>query len=390
MKKILIDCTLTGGRGPAKKTAEFIWECKRLQIPYRLITDRRLVAILKDFNIKPDYIIPIDFSSRSEEIYQLFERQFNSINYDILVKFGARTPGPYTAKKQGKPYIIVDGGLPDVYESFPSMYDKKTYQSAKAFIVTSNFPWVPILPTFLNNVTVAYFPLSQKSNIFVKKIKKISKKELINIFGSYFTPFSKSPDFVINLAMTNDYVDAKSRITYGAWLKAREYDQCIGYIRRLITDLGMTNRKIEIITDSEIISVASDILKDFKNINTVTWKKNWNYKAEIALDKIADITISRAANYQPFTFALGRGNNVTSAVPADGYMDEDNAAIQAQDLQLTENIPYDDEQYVKRLIAFLKSKDRQNIISKNQKRNFEIFGKKNNSLTVLFDLINSL
>ena len=99
MKNILIDCTLTGGRGPAKKTAEFIWECQRLNIPYKLLTDKRIVNILKEFNLKPDYIIPIDFSSTNEEIYTLFEKQLKLISYDILVKFGARTPGPYVARK---------------------------------------------------------------------------------------------------------------------------------------------------------------------------------------------------------------------------------------------------------------------------------------------------
>ena len=197
MKNILIDCTLTGGRGPAKKTAEFIWECQRLNIPYKLLTDKRIVNILKEFNLKPDYIIPIDFSSTNEEIYTLFEKQLKLISYDILVKFGARTPGPYVARKQGKPYIIVDGGLPDVYESYPSMYDKNTYEDAKAFIVTSNFPWVPTPPIFLRNVCVSYFPLSQKTREVVKKIKSKSKQDLIDIYGSYFSAFSKKTEYLI-------------------------------------------------------------------------------------------------------------------------------------------------------------------------------------------------
>jgi len=390
MKNILIDCTLTGGRGPAKKAAEFIWECQRLNIPYKLVADERLVGILSDFAIKPDYIIPINFSSTNEEIYDLFDKQLRLISYDVLVKFGARTPGPYVARRMGKPYIIVDGGLPDKYEAYPSLYDKKTYQDAKVFILTSNFPWVPTPPLFLKNVYVAYFPLSQKTRGSIKEMKAKSRRNLIDIYGGYFSAFSKKPEFIINLSMTGDYVDEKSRVTYGAWLKTKEYDQCVGFVRRLITDLGMTGKSIEIITDSKVSQVATDILTRYKNISVVTWKEKWNYEAEIALERIADTTISRAANYQPFGFAFGRGNSVTTVVPSDGYMNEDAAAIQAQGLQLTENIPYDDEQYGERLLVFIKDKDKQKAISNNQIDNFKTFGRVNNSLTVLFNTINSL
>ena len=77
-------------------------------------------------------------------------------------------------------------------------------------------------------------------------------------------------------------------------------------------------------------------------------------------------------------------------MPADGYMNEDAAAIQAQGLQLTENILYNDEQYVTRLLTFLEDKNKQNTISKNQIKNFETFGRTNNSLTELFNTINSI
>lgn len=390
MKTILIDCTLTGGRGPAKKAAEFIWECQRRKTPYKLITDKKLVNILCDLGITPDYVIPIDFSSSNSEIYDLFEKQFKGISYDILVKFGARTAGPYIAKKQGKPYIIIDGGLPDAYEMYPSMYDASTYINAQAYIVTSNFPWVPNPAFSVNNVKVGYFPLSQRTKSFIEKIRSKSKEELVKLYQPFFTPFAKSTEITINLSMTNDYVDSKCRVANGGWLKAKEYDQCVGFVRRLINDLGESGKKIEVITDTKVASVASDIVKRLKNISIVTWKNKWSYEAEIALEKIADTTISRAANYQPFSFALARGTSVTTAVPANGYMDEDNAAIQAQGLCLTENIAYDDEEYVKKLMKYISDKKKQVVISKNQKINFEIFGKENNSLDMLFTYINSL
>lgn len=381
---------MTGGRGPVKKTAEFIWECQRLKVPYTLIADSRLTPILEEMNIKPDYSIAIDFSSGNDVIYAQFERLMKDISFDLLVKFGARTPGPYCAMKLGKPYIIIDGGLPDKFESYPSLYDKGTYQKASLIIVTSNFPWIPIKPLFLDNVQVAYFPLSEKSKDFIKKIKLRPAKELISKYQKYFTPFDQTTQLRVNLMMTNDYVETKSRVKYGAWLTAKQYDQCVGFVRRLLSDLGETGKRIEVFTDKKISTVVRDILDQYKNVSLVTWKDQWNYEAEIMLDLLSDITISRAANYQPFTFAFCRGNGVTTAVPANGYMNEDAAAIQAQARGLTENIVYDDEQYIDRLLAFNADQNKQKKIAKKLKNNFETFGRENNSLTILFTIINSL
>ena len=72
-----------------------------------------------------------------------------------------------------------------------------------------------------------------------------------------------------------------------------------------------------------------------------------------------------------------KGNNITTAVPADGYMDEDSAALQYEEAGLTKCIPYDSERYIFQLMAFLKDKKRQSIIAKNLHRNLTFMSKQN-------------
>ncbi len=391
MTKILIDCTLTGGRGPAKKVAEFIWECNTKKIEYFLLSDKKLQTILDDFGIKSNKVLDIGLNNPAKKIYKIFKDELENIDFDLLVKFGARTPGPYVCRQLNKPYIIVDGGLPDKYEKYPSLYDTQTYKKALRFILTSNFPYKPP-PSPLSNIEVVYFPISYKTNQFIDGLKQTSRKQILKNISSFLTPFPKNIDLIINLNMTDDYVLENSRTTYGAWLTCRQYDQVVGFIRRLITDLGeqFANKRIALISDKAISKIGLDLYNRFPNIFPVTWKKQWSYYTEIALDAVSDITLARAANYQPFIFALARGNNVTTAVPADGYMNEDLAAKQASSLKLTVAINYDDDRYVQKIIAFYGKKDQIKLISSNQKTNYLNFANSKNFINYFSNLFKNL
>jgi hypothetical protein len=389
MQKILIDCSLTGGRGPAKKTAEFVWECQKMKVKYFLVTDVKIAFLLREIGITPNKIIKTKLSEQNEKIYKTFREEFKNIDFDFLIKFGARPVGPYIAKEKNIPYVIVDGGLPDKYEPYPSLYDKKTYIDANKIIITTNFPWKVKCPSFLKNIEICYFPISTKTKKYIKFLQKTSKEKTLQRIEKFLTPFPKNYDLILNLSITDDYIDSVSRVTYGAWLTSRQYDQTGGFVRRLITDLGnfLGNKKIALISDNKISQLCLDLYKEFKNIYPVTWRNSWDYYAEIAIDAVCDVTICRAANYQPFQFALSRGNNITTAVPTDGYMNEDEAAIQAAALRLTYNITYDDEQYIKKLFNFLRNKTLINEISEKQKNNFKDFGEKNNTIKSLFKVI---
>lgn len=351
------------------------------------MTDKVMATKLADFGVKADLILNIDLTKSNEEIYNMFRVAMRKLSFSMLVKFGARTPGPYIAKEMKKPYIIIDGGLPDKFEVYPSLYDKETYTGATKYILTTNFPWRPDPPLFMKNIEVCYFAISGRTMEYLTSLLNQDTETVIKDVSKYLTPFPVTYDLIINLSITNDYVQYTSRTTYGAWLSTKEYDQVVGYIRRLVIDLGLLwkDKKIVLIMDTEIYKIATDLFSEYKNISPITWKNGWDYYTEIALDRISDITISRAANYQPFIFALSRGNNITSAVPADGYMDEDTAAYQAMGRGLTCNIVYDDTDYVKKLIAFYENKSLQRTIAINQKENVETFLKKNNTIAAIIN-----
>ena len=111
MKPILIDCSLTGGRGPAKKVYELCTDLKQDNIPYNLLTDTGFATKLRDLGIEPDHIVNTRLNDPTETIMNMFHYKIKNIQYEFMVKIGARMAGPYVSKKQGKPYIIADGGL---------------------------------------------------------------------------------------------------------------------------------------------------------------------------------------------------------------------------------------------------------------------------------------
>jgi hypothetical protein len=75
-------------------------------------------------------------------------------------------------------------------------------------------------------------------------------------------------DLTINLVMSGGFLtNPLERKTYGGWLTTTEYDECIGFLRRLFTDLGMQfKRKALVIMDKEIFPVIDDILNQFPHI----------------------------------------------------------------------------------------------------------------------------
>ena len=89
MKPIMIDCSLTGGRGPAKKVYELCTDLKKLEVPFYLITDEGFVPKLRDLGIEPNYIVNTKISDPPLEIMEKFLSIIKGIDYGFMVKIGA-------------------------------------------------------------------------------------------------------------------------------------------------------------------------------------------------------------------------------------------------------------------------------------------------------------
>jgi hypothetical protein len=279
--------------------------------------------------------------------------------------------GPNASRKLGKPYIIADGGLPDYMTEEEGLYSRETFQGAEKYYVTTQFDWTPPKRLELDNVDVCCYPVSKKTFKYIETLKGNSKLENLALIKDGLA--GKLPDneetLLVDLVITGDYVQHINRVTYGAWLTARQYDMVVGYLRRFITDLGETHDRAYVFMDSDLLKVVSDLEERYGNLGFLTYKGDWDYNVELVMKAASDVTVSRATNYQPYIASLGKGCNVTTPVPAGGYMDEDTAGVQYSDQGYTKLITYDDEHYMDKFNAFLDDKKRQDEIAGNLGKN---------------------
>ena len=387
---ILIDVSLTGGRGPSKQALSFIEYLIENDIYYTVITDKGFSKKLSEIGIKPDYIVNTDLNDTEVKIIKKFQKVIEKIDYTFMVKFGARVAGPIASRKLRKPYFIVDGGLPDFLTNKESLYERLTFEKAEKILVTTQFNWEYPKRTNLNNIEVVAYNLSKQDLILIEKLTKLDKLSILdkyknNIKGKI--PTNRN-DFIFNLLMTGDFLkNIKDRKTYGGWLTSRQYDSCVGFVRRFISDLTeITKKKVWIFVDKEILEITSDLFINNEKVIPLTFRK-WGFETEVAMQAVADIIISRATNYQQYVALLCKGGSITSPVPADGYMDEDSAGIQYYKLGLTKLINYDDEKYIFKLINFINNKKRQSKIKSNLEDNLK-FNFERNANRVLLELMN--
>lgn len=158
MEPILIDCSLTGGRGPAKKALELTHDLKLHQVPYLLLTDRGFEQKLRDLGLDIDYVVDTRLNEDPRIILNKFYEVVKNIDYSFMVKLGARVAGPSASRNLGKPYYIVDGGLPDYMSDEDDLYNRETFQGAEKYLVTTQFEWEYPRRVDLDNIEVCCYP----------------------------------------------------------------------------------------------------------------------------------------------------------------------------------------------------------------------------------------
>ncbi|MBI5466990.1 MAG: hypothetical protein HY975_02130, partial [Candidatus Kerfeldbacteria bacterium] len=78
---ILIDCSLTGGRGMAKQGYELAQAFKERGINYLLCCDQGFAYKLRDMGIKPDIIVSTALNKPASEVLGAFEDALKKIDF---------------------------------------------------------------------------------------------------------------------------------------------------------------------------------------------------------------------------------------------------------------------------------------------------------------------
>lgn len=367
---ILIDCSLTGGRGMAKQGYELARAFRERGIEYLLCSDEGFADKLRDLGVEPNIVVPTALNRPAREVQRAFASALADVDFRYLIKIGARMAGPRAAYLRKTPYLIVDAALPDRMDpDAESLYSREVFLEAEEYFLTTQFTWrYPQRFPDLRSVTVATYPLSQRTKDILTELRRAPDAAIRERVSS-FVPEVKNEQFdsSIALVVTGSYVaELADRVTYGGWLTAREYDQVVGFIRRFIIDLGeYTPKRMLVYMDRELLDTVSDLKEKYRRALVLCASRSprWSYEEEFLIQRWADVLISRAANYQPYMAYLERGGIVTTPVPSDGYMDEDEAAQQSAALGLTQYIPYADEQYARKVVSFLEDRGRQQQIA---------------------------
>ncbi|OIO52696.1 hypothetical protein COY93_03800 [Candidatus Uhrbacteria bacterium CG_4_10_14_0_8_um_filter_58_22] len=387
MKPILIDCSLTGGRGPAKKTWELTQDLDVRGISYLVLTDMGFRHKLTDLGVRVDFVVEMSLNDDPSRIISRFYDVIKDIDYGFMLKFGARVAGPIASRMIGRPYVIVDGGLPDrLDEDEKSLYSRAVFQDAEKYLLTTQFDWDFPKSSGLGNVETCCYPISEGTFSLIEKMRGRSRLENLSAVRSGIDGElpGRKEDLLVDLVMTGDYLTPDNRIAYGGWLTAKQYDQSVGFVRRLFTDLGENFGEVYVFMDLELKAIVDDLINTYSNVKVSSFRSGWSFAVELTVKAAADVTISRATNYQPYIAALAKGGNVTTPVPADGYMDEDTAGVQYAEKGLTKLIAYDDERYIFRLKEFIENDREQQRIRRSLERNS--FVKDRNLNKIIVDL----
>lgn len=161
--KVLIDCSLTGGRGPAKKAMELTKEFDLKGIDYAVMTDAAFKSKLDDLGVKVSYVVQTSFAETPAVIIEKFHEIVETIDFDVMIKLGARMAGPLAAMKLGKEYIIADGGLPDYTTEGEGLYQQAIFDNAKAIYLTTQFDWVYPNKLTHPNIQTCLYPIATET-----------------------------------------------------------------------------------------------------------------------------------------------------------------------------------------------------------------------------------
>lgn len=372
---ILLFTGFVGGRGGSKKAAWAYAELTARGYCPIVASECSYSYKIDDLEMKPDILVRKGKSD--EETYENCQKALRDVPFSFMLSFGPRTFGPRVAYRRKIPYSIIDGGLPPYLAPFPSDHDKDVLLGCKNFLLTCNFPWKFPKNAGLPQARVTTQPYQATR---VKKFRNLRNLGLNALQEKLRPEFPELADYdrLVYLNMTDEYVNEEI-VEPNGWLKRREFEECRSFSRLLVEGLGkkLAGEKVLLFLEGRVALGVADLLPKYPNIRAFG-RDFIDPDTDILLKKLADLNICRAArcDKQSELALIGKAS-ITTPCPTS-YMDEDTAALQAQEMGITKLIAWDDPQYAQKAVAFMNDGLEQERIEKNLAQAFDLMWKNDN------------
>jgi len=398
---VLLASGFVDGRGGSKMCSWFYDEMTARGFPVIVATNSMYKYKLNELRLKTDITINLNPFDSKEEIYRKCEQGLKDVKFDIMVSMGWRTYWPYVAYKRKTPYIMVDGGIPIHYDSYPAPFIKEVYANSKLFLMTTWFNWKAPKNEILPNIKVVTQPYPYKRVKEMRKVRNKPKEYFRKIIAEKYPDIEDHEyDLMVYLNLSDAYIDpfnfGPNNIGYtdpwghqmADYMAQNEIEPSLFFLFKLIAafETNYPGKVLLYLMQQKTKFISDPITKMCKKVKTIA-ANGLDLTLDPLIKKAADVNICRATNCDnQADLSLIGEPAITSVVPRN-YMDEDNAAQQAEKMGICFQIPYDDPNYMDKLQHYVNDKQNFQNISQKTTQVFEDFWKNNNFWTELFKII---
>ncbi len=345
-----------GGGGAGEKAIGLLEQFIAEKVPFCVVAMEKYLAdnpaIASFLKTRPDirsFAIRDDVS-RSElyEVSQIaldtIERAYGEVSG--VLSLGPRTYYPEAARRLGIPSMIIDGAVPDKWETdldpATGMPDTEYYLPAyqeSVFATTCGFTgWSPQKEKYPEgmNLKIVSQPFSEKKISYLRELRKLNPQECRErLMAKNSIAGLDAESLIVVPTMDQVYLNPEALSVFGRFLTPEQFGQSVGFMAELITSLTKLDRNslfylrpgamketltplLERFVDGERIKIIGPIAEVVPNEDWLLLRK-------------AGVTIGRAPLCVSTAEALGMGDyQITAAVPgttSDGisYMTEPEA-----------------------------------------------------------------
>ncbi len=389
---VLLATGFVDGRGGSKMSAWAYHELKDRGIPVIVATNSMYKYKLDELEIPADIIVQISPEDTKEQLCEKCDAALRDVQYDSMLSIGWRTYWPYSAYKRNIPYVLVDGGIPTQYGSYPSQFIKEVYANTKLFLMTTWFDWKAPVSDLIPAIKVVTQPYSYRRVEAMKTLQQRSKAEVRAELAKEFPILAERPDdLLVYLNMSDAYIDPFNYFPNNQgfvdpfghklpdYMSYKEVEPCIGYLHNLIAgfETNYPGNVLLFVMQEKTKMLTQPIVDMCKKVTTFA-PKRLDLDLDPYIKKAADVNICRATNCDnQAELSLIGEPCITSVVPRN-YMDEDTAAQQAENLGICKQVLYDDPEYMKKLHEFVTDKAMQDHMRASTIKVFDDFWKNNN------------